>query len=172
MSGNEAVFTAYLTHRAALVDAAARIVGCRHRAEDVVQDAYVRLAETAAAAEIRHPASYVFRLVRNLAIDRVRRLALEIRHGAMEEVPPGTPADLPSPEQATIAEDTLRVLESALAELPERTRLAFELSRVAGYPVERIAETLGVSVRLVYLLLRDAMSHCRRRLLANGIVLE
>ncbi|MBO6753108.1 MAG: hypothetical protein JJ903_08525, partial [Spongiibacter sp.] len=32
----------YMTHRAALVDYATPIIGCRARAEDIVQDAFLR----------------------------------------------------------------------------------------------------------------------------------
>jgi RNA polymerase sigma factor (sigma-70 family) len=156
----------YLTHRAALVETAAPIVGCRFRAEDVVQDVYLRLTQSTAEAEIRQPASYLFRLVRNLAVDRARRLALERRYGANEPVRLSAPAADPSPEDALVARELLRGLEQALAELPDRTRLAFEMNRVGGYSVEHVSRTLGISTSLTYLLLRDAMTHCRDRLFA------
>lgn len=156
----------YLTHRAALVESAAPIVGCRFRAEDVVQDAYLRLAQSTVEAEIRQPASYLFRLVRNLAVDRARRLALEGRYGANEPVPLSAPAAEPSPEEALAAREMLRGLEKALAELPDRTRLVFEMNRVGGYSVEQVSRALDISISLTYLLLRDAMTHCRARLFA------
>lgn len=164
MADNDALVSVFLSQRAALVDAAAPIVGCRSRAEDVVQDAYVRLAEGGAATDVRHPPAYLFRLVRNLAVDRLRRSALEARHGAGEAVPESAAAVEPSPEDAALARESLRRLEAALTELPERTRLVFEMSRVGGLTSEQIAARLGISVSLVYLLLRDAMTHCRQRL--------
>lgn len=160
--------TLYLAHRAALVDAAAPIVGCRSRAEDVVQDAYLKLNETTLDDGVRHPLSYLFRLVRNLAIDRARRLALEIRHGAREEIPEAAASDQPSPEQNAVARDTLRKLEHALAALPPRTRRVFEMHRMEGRPVDDIAACLGISSRTVYALLADAMTHCRERLFDGG----
>lgn len=164
MAPDYPLVSAYLAHRAALVDVARPIVGCRFRAEDVVQDAYLRLAETRGGDDIRQPVSYLFRLVRNLAIDRARRLALEMRLGAGEEVPQAVPAALASPEDTLAARDALRRLELALVELPDRTRLVFEMNRIDGQPVERIAAALGISASLVYQLLRDAMTHCRDRL--------
>jgi RNA polymerase sigma factor (sigma-70 family) len=157
----------FMLHRAALVAAAAPIVGSRSHAEDVVQDAYVKLSEPVAADEIRQPVSYLFRLVRNLAIDRARRVAIEIRYGAKEPVPFSVAADEPTPEEALAARDMLRALEQALTELPDRTRTVFEMSRVGGHSVPHIARALGISERLVYLLLRDAMSHCRERLFST-----
>jgi RNA polymerase sigma factor (sigma-70 family) len=158
---------AYLTHHAALVDSVAPILGCRLRAEDVVQDVWVKLAETPPAAEIRHPVSYLFRLVHNLAIDRVRRIGLEIRYGASEEVPLTVASAEPSPEQAAIDQDMLRRLAAALAELPMRTRQAFEMNRVGGQSVAEIAAALDVSPGFVYRLLREATTHCAWRLQAS-----
>lgn len=164
LTHGDSLLKMYLAHRVALVDVVAPIVGCRFRAEDVVQDAYLKLSESKIEADIRQPVSYLFRLVRNLAIDRARRLALEVRRGADAEVPIAAPAPDPSPEETLAARDMLRALERALRELPDRTRLVFEMSRVSGYSTEQIAQALGISVSLVYLLLRDAMTHCRKRL--------
>ena len=152
----------YLAHRAALIDTAAPIVGCRSRAEDVVQDAYLKLDDDTPG--IRNPLSYMFRLVRNLAIDRARRLSLEKRLGACEEVPENAAAEQPDPEQALLARDTLRHLRAALDTLPPRTRRVFEMRRLEGRSVEEIAAALNLSPRMVYALLADAMTHCREKL--------
>ena len=96
---------AYDTHYAALIESVAPILGCRFRAQDVVQDAWIKLAEHPPADTVRQPVSYLFRLVRNLAIDRARRLALEVRYGAREELPLAAPSADPTPEQAAISRD-------------------------------------------------------------------
>lgn len=154
----------YLANHAALVDSAAPIVGCRHRAEEVVQDAWIRLAETPPGSEIERPASYLFRLVRNLAIDHARRLGLERRHGAAEEMPLSVASAEPSPEQSAIDQDMLRALAAVLAELPARTRLVFEMNRIGGHSVAQIATALELSQGFVYRLLREATAHCTKRL--------
>ncbi|MPY69300.1 MAG: sigma-70 family RNA polymerase sigma factor [Alphaproteobacteria bacterium] len=155
---------AYLTHYAALVDSVAPVLGCRFRAQDVVQDAWIRLAELPPGNEIRQPASYLFRLVRNLAIDRARRLALEIRYGAREDVPLAVPSAAPTPEQDAITQDMLRELAEALAGLPDRTRLVFEMNRIGGHSVDEIAAALDISAGFAYRLLRQATVHCSKRL--------
>lgn len=154
----------YLAHRAALIDTAAPIVGCRSRAEDVVQDAYLKLDDGGEDGSIRNPLSYMFRLVRNLAIDRARRLALERRLGAGEDIPETAAADHPTPEQTVLARDTLRHLRAALDTLPPRTRRVFEMRRLEGRSVEEISVALNLSPRMVYALLADAMTHCREKL--------
>lgn len=155
---------AYNTHYSALIDSVAPILGCRFRAQDVVQDAWVRLAEHPPAGTIRQPASYLFRLVRNLAIDRARRLALEVRFGAREEVPLFAPGAEPTPEQSAISRDLLNILSKALDELPARSREIFEMHRISGHSVDEIAGRLGISLGYVYRILRQVTVHCAKRL--------
>lgn len=76
----------FLTHRTALIASAAPIVGCRSRAEDVVQEAFIKFTEFVNRGDVRHPFAFLFRTVRNLAVDRWRRLTLEIRTGAGQEI--------------------------------------------------------------------------------------
>lgn len=68
-----------MQRRAELVDYAASIVGCRSRAEDVVPEAYLRFDDAAERGRLTQPTGYLFRIVRNLATDLLRRLALENR---------------------------------------------------------------------------------------------
>lgn len=71
----------FLDHRATLVDYATPIVGDRMRAEDVVQEAYIRFApgaaDGAAAGRVAQPVGYLYRIVRNLALDVTRRRRTE-----------------------------------------------------------------------------------------------
>lgn len=154
----------FLAHRAALIDYAQPIVGCRARAEDVVQEAYLRFsgADDRADDPILQPVGYLYRIVRNLAVDWARHLAQEDRppSAVMEQV--ASPA--PSPEQATVDRDQLRIVIAALEELPSRTRLAFELHRLQGATFPAIARQLGISVGLAHRLVKDALTHCADRL--------
>jgi len=154
----------FLTHRADLVDYAAAIVGCRSRAEDVVQEAYLRFDDVAERRELAEPVGYLFRIVRNLALDWARRLRLEGRLGAPETAIEATPTDRPSPEDEALHKDELRIVRAALAELPERTRHALELHRFGGLKLKEIAERLGISTTLAHGLVFQALDHCRRRL--------
>jgi RNA polymerase sigma-70 factor (ECF subfamily) len=154
----------FIVHRLRLVDCAERILGCRARAEDVVQDGWLRLREATLPRDLRQPASYLFRLVRNLAVDRARRFALEARYGTTEEPPHWVPSAKPSPEEILIAQDMERRLARSLAELPPRTRLVFEMSRMDEAPVEEVARKLDVSASFAYRLLRQATRHCSKRL--------
>ena len=85
----------YLSHRTALVDYSAPIVGCRAQAEEVVQEAWLRFCGQAdSAAQPSNPVGYLYRIVRNLSFDLLRRSTLENRHpdGAdlLNELPSST----------------------------------------------------------------------------------
>jgi RNA polymerase sigma-70 factor (ECF subfamily) len=154
----------YLAHRSALLDYAAPIVGCRARAEDVVQEAWLRFSRQQEHADIRHPASYLYRIVRNLALDQTRRTATEKAQPNGDEILAELPSTSASPEQAVTQQDELSAISRALEELPQRTRVAFEMHRLGGHTLQEVASHLNVSVSLVHQLVRDALSHCMARL--------
>ncbi len=158
------LFGAFVSYRRALIDAAARILGCRAGAEDVVQDTFVKLLDQDNGIIVRQPVGYLFQTVRNLAIDRHRRAALEQRHAGCEEDGLLVASDAASPEAISLGREALGTVTQALSELPERTQMAFEMYRIRGMTQKDIAATLGVSPTLVNFMIRDAMTHCREAL--------
>lgn len=159
----------YLTHRAALVDYAAPILGCRARAEDIVQDAYLRFS---CAGERRgenpdgvaHPVAYLYRTVRNLALNWLRRETSQGGPPSGEDLLQSIASAAPTPEHEALYRDELRAVTLALAELPERTRRVFELHRLNGYTLQQAAAAMGISVGLAHQLVRDALTCCAERL--------
>jgi len=150
----------YLTHRAALLDYATPIVGCRARAEDVVQEAWLRFSGQDEKADIRHPASDLYRIVRNLALDLTRRTATERVQPGGDELLNDLPSSSASPEREVSSQNELEAISRALAQLPERTRRAFEMHRLGGFTLQQVAAALGVSTALVHQLVHDALRHC------------
>jgi RNA polymerase sigma-70 factor (ECF subfamily) len=53
----------------------------------------------------------------------------------------------------------LAITRTALSELPERTRTAFELHRLRGWTISAVAAELGLSVSRAWTLIRDACDH-------------
>ncbi|MPY68778.1 MAG: sigma-70 family RNA polymerase sigma factor [Alphaproteobacteria bacterium] len=157
--------TLYMAHRGELVRYASGIVGDAARAEEVVQEAWLRFGAEAKGQLLEEPVGYLYRVVRNLAIDCYRQRMRERRY-----VEPGNsyagrdPADdLPSPETVAVARDELRLLREAMAELPERTRIALEMRRFGGYKLREIADRLGISVTSVHDIVVEGIDYCRRR---------
>lgn len=154
----------YTDHRRVLIDAAQGVLSCRARAEDVVHDAFLKLWESGDRHAIEDPLRYLFRMVRNLSIDRLRRQSLEGRYSADDELLDELPAPQSGPEQRAIGQLEWQRLQLALGELPERTRTVFTMSQLEGYSQREVATHLSASPTLVHFLLRDALSHCRNRL--------
>lgn len=151
----------FCRHRRALIDLAARVVGCRRRAEDIVHDVFLKYCELASQAAVREPRQYLFGMVRNQAIDSVRRTSLERRHcGGSEEEGLQVPCWLNCPEAALQREQTLHAVDAALERLPLRTRRVFELHRIEGIPQKEIAARIGVSPTLVNFMVKDAHRAC------------
>lgn len=160
-AASASLFDTLLAHRARLVRMAFRIVQSRHLAEDVVEDAAVKLCEGEGIIAADHPAPFLYRLVRNLAIDRARRLKRErsLAGSAEEAAQVAMPCACPLErlEQREMLEAVIRALDT----LPPRTRLAFLRHRIEGMPQKDIAEHLGVSRTLVNFMVRDATKVCR-----------
>lgn len=150
------------SHRHRLIAIATRIIGCRSQAEDIVHDAFMKVSGTDTAEPIRSQASYLTRVVRNLSIDHYRRRRLEERLMASEDEQgeaPAHPAE--SPETLVSDQQLLERIAVALADLPQRTRDAFEMCRIHGMTQKQIATALGVSPALVNSMIRDAVLRCR-----------
>ena len=158
----------YIEHRDRLLIYAARIVRSHASAEDVVQEAWLRFsARSRQDGEIAQPLGYLYRIVRNLALNWTKRA---MHHGPIdvpEPVMEGVAADLPSAEQVLFYRDELRKLEESIAELPERTQRAFYLYRLEGRSLQDIADQMNISVVRVHQLVKEAGLHAARRLFGD-----
>ncbi|MEO6629110.1 MAG: sigma factor-like helix-turn-helix DNA-binding protein [Aquihabitans sp.] len=114
----------------AMVRLAALMLGDRARAEEVVQEAFVRLYPVIERTE--RPGAYLRTTVVNLCHGEGRRRATALRHPAPEPtstLPPGLPPDL---SEVWLALDTL----------PERQRSALVLRFYLDLPDDQIADLL------------------------------
>ncbi|MGE3233909.1 MAG: RNA polymerase sigma factor [Thermoleophilia bacterium] len=146
------------THRDDLVRFAVRLLGAeRAAAEDVVQEAYLRLHERAAqGTPVREPRPWLFRVTRNLAIDHRRQTR---RHDdvrtALELAAPATPGPL----QIVQGREEMRATLEGVGALPPRERHAVILSQ-AGLEPAAIARRTASTPNAVH----QALFRARRRL--------
>jgi RNA polymerase sigma-70 factor (ECF subfamily) len=161
---------AFLAHRAKLQGLAHKITGRRELAEDVVQEAFLKLSDVSHGLAVQQPIGYCFQVVRNLAIDCRRRMMLEAGVFADAESGEHVAAPQGTPEQYAISRQNLVIVDEALGRLPSRTRQAFELYRMGGLTQRAIGERLGVSAATVNTMIRDAvqaLARCRHVLEAE-----
>jgi RNA polymerase sigma factor (sigma-70 family) len=123
-----------------LVRLARLFVDDRNAAEDLVQEAFIRLARHAHRIEdaSRAPA-YLRSIVLTLARDHNRRGLMSLRHREPADVAMAT-----IEEELILREDQRRVLD-ALHELPRRQRDCVVLRYHFEAGIPEIAETLGIS---------------------------
>ena len=165
MGSGPTIAELFTAHRGALVTYAARILGDRGHAEDVVQEAYLRLDAVMGEQAVLDPLAYLYRIVHNLALDVQRKLARErSRTAGGVDAMADIAEDRPSPEREAAARAEVRLVAQAMAELPERTRVALELHRFAGCSIRDIANRLDISVGTAHALVIDGLEHCRDRL--------
>ena len=157
----------FMAHRRALIDYASSITGSRAQAEDLVQEAWLRFDEASRGRFLEDAKGYLYRIVRNLAVDHHRRTAREHRlilQDDLERAAETCPDEIPTPETIALFRDEVRCMMEAMAELPERTRIAFEMHRFGGATLKEIAVFLGISVSLAQMLVIDGAEHCKQRL--------
>lgn len=156
----------FAEHRGTLVNYATSLVGSRAQAEDLVQEAWLRFDHAAGQQLLNEPLRYLYRIVRNLALDGRRRREIEKRifRSSPDAIVAAFPDSSPSAEAVVVHKDDLRLLREALRELPERTRIAFEMHRLQGCKLREIAAVLEISIPAAQLLVMDALQHCKHRL--------
>lgn len=160
------VLNLYRDHQLRLVGYARNIIGDSDRAEDIAQDAYLRFSVAMAENPLDNPVSYLYRVVRNLALDYCRRRQLEKKLFSqnVDEWTEILPDDRYTPEQEAISSDALEKLQQAMNELPERTRVALEMHRLHEYKLREIAEHLNISLPMAHYLVKEGLTYCQSRL--------
>src|SRR3981189_3060007 len=164
-------------HRAPLFTFLLRMLGDRERAEDLAQEAFLRIVKGAQAWEHRARfQTWLFTIARNLCVDqsrrdRFRRAESLDQTGPDDEPPlvdpvPGREID---PERGAQNARLRPVLQKALLGLPPEQREVFVLREQAGVPFKEIAEMVGVNENTVKSRMRYALEGLRKALAAAGV---
>lgn len=166
MSRQEDVLRIFLSQRPGLIHYAASRVGDRAEAEDLVQEAWLRFSAIAREKGLAEPVGYLHRILRNLILDRHRRKGVEQR--LFETEPEGVMLALPDEEPSAWADlaarEELAIVRAAIAAMPERMRLAFEMHRFEGIKLVEIAARLSISKSLAQTLVVDGVEQCKKAL--------
>jgi len=120
--------------------------------DDIVQEAFLRIAVHDEADRPDNPRGFLFRIARNLVFDTLRRnkvrRAFAESHAA--DVAAGsTPKDSHSAEAAVSSREDLTLILAAVEELPPQCRRVFLLQRRDGLSYAQIAKRLGISESMV-----------------------
>ena len=152
---------AVLLHRVAY-----RMIGDAAEAEDVAQEALLRLW---ASADRWRPgqagiAAWLTRVAVNLCLDRLRR-----RRFASDEEPPERADEAPGAEALIEEERWRRAALAALGDLSERHRAAIVLTYYEELPNSMAADALEMNLKAFESLLLRARGAMRAALAARGL---
>ncbi len=154
------------TYSAILFRVAHSVLRCRSEAEDVVQDAFVRVIERRGSLPaVRDMRVWLIRITWNLAIDRKRRIRPEQMDEGFAEslVARSVPAD-------EVLDETQRMkaVLRELERLPKAERHVLLLSSLEELGTAEMAKVLGRSESAVRALLFRARTRLRERLERGG----
>ncbi len=150
---------------------------CDGQAEDVVQEAFVRLHRQVSAHgadSIRHLTTWLFQVAHNLTLDVLRQRARR-KNAAHVSVDPAAATqeqvadDLDALGEA-IRQEARQVALRELSQLDDLYRQVILLKVVQGLTLRQVAEVVGVSVTTVNYRLNEGLGLLARRLRRAGVV--
>ena len=159
-AGDRSAFGVLVERYAGVARRVARaVLGNPEDADDAAQDAMLSALVKLDQYDPRRPfGPWLLRIVANAATDRRRRRTVR----RVEPLDVGLTAGGPRPDTTAERRALGERLRQALAELPERRRVAVVLFDVEGYTHAEIAAVLGIPEGTV----RSEVFHARRRLRA------
>ena len=164
----------YDRHAAAVLGVTFRTIGDRLAAEDVLQETFWRVWQSAVTYQAQRGSfrSWLFRIARNLAIDAYRRQS--VRPQAIAEMTDTDPildqlpdpnVDVPELTQTNLYAQQVR---SALATLPREQRQVIELAYFYGMTRREIAEATGEALGTIHTRARLGLQRLREELERTG----
>jgi RNA polymerase sigma factor (sigma-70 family) len=151
-----------------------RRVRDREDAEDLTQEAFLRILRRDEAVPVDNPESYVFRVAVNLLRDRARRAASHraSEHASLDDqaadlaasgkVEPALVEDR-QPERVLLSQESLAEALQVLEELGPRTRDIFMLARLERMKHRDIAAVYGMTISAVEKHVAKAAVHLTHR---------
>ncbi len=156
-AGDEQAMSVLLEeHWTSVVKYAFGLVGSWDKAEDVAQDAFVRIWEGRKKWSRGSLGALVHRIARNAALDVLK----SPRHSARRE-DPDTLSSEGTPDRDVELSELNQAVAKAIRELPPRRREVFKLTRESGFSYAEIAEIMGLSKQTVANHLSLALSDLR-----------
>ena len=163
--GSNQLVSAYLEMRDEVLRFLTARLGDRATAEDVGQELFVRLRLGQLPSDVASPRAYIYKAAYNAAneYERARRRQT-VRDTAWvdltrQKVGTDTISDEVGAERALEAKHRLRLLMTALAELPPKCREVFTLCRLREHSHREVAEMLNISTKTVEKHMTTALKH-------------
>ena len=166
----------FVEKRAYFVRVVARRLGDVGTAEEIVQEAFIQVAESAKNQIIDNLEGYLMRASINLSTDWLRQETsrrrreknwVETHYDYSDGAE--TVSNAPSPAETVAARDDLRRLDAALVHLSPQVRTAFTLHKIQGLSHLETAARMGLSRSTVEKHIMNAMRQLLEILTQDGI---
>ncbi|MCH4552135.1 RNA polymerase sigma factor [Aestuariibaculum lutulentum] len=134
--------------------------GDQQQAEDIVQEAYIKLWNNCSKVLFTKAKSYLYTVARNLFLNEVahQKIVLEHQSNQIKQ------NNLETPEFLLEEQQFMEKLKRAIANLPEKQREVFLLSRIGKKKYTEISEIVGISVKAVEKRMSQALELLRKQI--------
>jgi RNA polymerase sigma-70 factor (ECF subfamily) len=150
-AGDESAFEALVRlHQRLAISIAKNLVASEEDARDLAQEAFLRVFRNLARFDFEHPfATWLHRIVTNLAIDHLRKRRAVVAPGRGEdgeEQPLDIPDDdQPAPSERVEALETALEVREVIDSLAPHFQTVLVLRELEGLPCTEIAEIVGAT---------------------------
>jgi len=170
-TGPETIEELFAALESPLLSYGLRLVGELAVAEDIVQEAFMRLH--AQFVDVREPRRWLYRTVHNLALNQRRAsqkiVSLDLQPG--DGIPPVETVDpQPLPDEAIARWEGIGLVRLSLDALDERSREVVRLKFNEGLSYKEISLRTGLSIGNVGYLLHHAIKAVGDELARHGVV--
>jgi RNA polymerase sigma-70 factor (ECF subfamily) len=171
-SGRETIEELFTVLESPLLSYALRLAGQLGAAEDLVQEAFMRLHVQ--FAEVREPRRWLYRTVHNLALNHRRDSGKIVPLDAGTE--DGEPAHAevadpqPLPDEQIARWEGIGLVRLSLQGLDQRSREVVQLKFNDGLSYRQISARTGINVSNVGYVLHNALKSIGDELARNGVV--
>jgi RNA polymerase sigma factor (sigma-70 family) len=171
-ASGETIETLFAALESPLLGYALRLAGARDVAEDIVQEAFMRLH--AQFDQVREPRRWLYRTVHNLALNERRQAGklVPLADPAPEEsaTPAETPDPQPLPDEQIVRLEGVGLVRLSLETLDPRSREVVRLKFNENLSYKEISARTGLKLGHVGYLLHHALKAIAEELARNGIV--
>mgnify|MGYP003579006274 CR=1 FL=1 len=165
----ETIETLFAALESPLLSYAMRLFGKRAPAEDVVQEAFMKLH--AQFGEVREPRRWLYRTVHNLALNHLRAGKKVVSMTPPEEGECEEASDPePLPDEQIVRWEGIGLVRLSLSALDARSRELVHLKFDEDLSYKQIAERTGLTVGHVGYLLHHALKTIAAELARTGLV--
>lgn len=162
---------AFLALEAPLLAYALRLLKETAMAQDIVQEAFVRL--NSQFGSVQDPRRWLYRTVHNLALNQQRndRKVVPLHPPAEGDQPAHDPADpQPLPDEEIIRIESIGLVRLSVNALDERSRELVRLKFNDGLSYKEMSARTGLTVSHVGYLLHHALKAIEAELIKNGVI--